>query len=243
MKTTTLIVGASGATGKLLVEQLLNQEHYVKVIVRNIENLPEFMKDNERVTLICASVLDLSDAELEQHVKGCSAVASCLGHNITWKGIYGKPKRLVTDATSRLCKATIATKPNRPIKYILMNTNGNHNAESDKPISLAQKMVLALIRLLLPPHVDNEMAADYLQTNIGKNHKAIEWAVVRPTTLTNEQQVTEYQVHPSPITSALFGNGKVSRINVAHFMANLISNDAIWQKWKNKMPVIHNLIN
>ena len=32
------------------------------------------------------------------------------------------------------------------------------------------------MRLLLPPHVDNEQAADYLRTEIGQRDDAVEWA-------------------------------------------------------------------
>ncbi len=51
-----------------------------------------------------------------------------------------------------------------------------------------------LLRLLLPPHIDNEAAADYLRTEIGQNNTDIEWAAVRPDNLTHEGQVTEYEV-------------------------------------------------
>jgi uncharacterized protein YbjT (DUF2867 family) len=122
-----LVVGASGATGKQLVAQLLNQGHTVKVIVRSLEKLPEFWKSNERLLIISASILELSDTELIEHVSDCHAVASCLGHNMSWKGVYGKPQRLVTDATRKLCNAIKHNKPEKPIKYILMNTTGNRN--------------------------------------------------------------------------------------------------------------------
>ncbi len=71
--------------------------------------------------------------------------------------------------------------------------------------------------------------------------KAVEWAAVRPDTLVNEDKVTEYEVHPSPIRSALFNPGKTSRINVAHFMADLVANADTWDKWKGRMPVIYNV--
>jgi hypothetical protein len=93
--------------------------------------------------------------------------------------------------------------------------------------------------LLLPPHVDNEKAADYLRTKIGQDDTMVEWAAVRPDDLINEKEVTEYEVHPSPIRSAIFNAGKVSRINVADFMATLIHDDKLWQKWKGQMPVIY----
>ena len=99
---TTLVVGASGATGRLLVEQLLNRGQDVKVIVRLPDNLPEVLKYHDNLSVIHASVLELSDAEMTQYVNGCDAVASCLGHNLTFKGIFGHPRRLVTDATRRL---------------------------------------------------------------------------------------------------------------------------------------------
>jgi len=236
---TVLIVGASGATGSKLVEQLLEKKQYVKAIVRSPEKLPESWKENKNLQIISANVLDLSDKELSEHIHGCDAVASCLGHNLTWKGIYGQPRKLVTDATHRLCEAIKANNPEQATKFVLMNTTGNQNRDLYEPISFAQKFVIGLLRLILPPHVDNEKAADYLRTKIGQNNQFIEWTAVRPDGLTNEDKVTDYEIYPSPTRSAIFNAGKVSRINVGHFMANLLSDDDLWNKWKGQMPVIY----
>ena len=237
---TTLVVGASGATGRLLVEQLLYRGENVKIIVRSPDSLPENIRKHDNLSVIHASVLDLSDAEIAQHVSGCDAVASCLGHNMTFKGMYGHPRKLVTDATRRLCVAIRANKADAAVKFVLMNTTGNRNRDLSEPISFGQKCVIGLIRVMVPPHVDNEQAADYLRSRIGQNDAVIEWAAVRPDTLIDETEVTEYEVHPSPIRSAIFDSGKTSRINVGHFMAELITDDLIWNKWKGQMPVIYN---
>lgn len=237
---TTLIVGASGATGRLLVEQLLKRGQNVRVIVRSPEKLLEFLKNHDHISVIHASLLDLSDAEMAQHVKGCDAVASCLGHNMSLKGIYGHPRRLVTDATRRLCNAIKANKSEKPTKFVLMNTAGNSNRDLHEPISFGQRCVIGLVRLLLPPQLDNERAADYLRTIIGQNDGEIEWVVVRPDNLINEDEITEYEVFPSPTRSAIFDAGLTSRIIVAHFMARLITEDETWNKWKGQMPVIYN---
>ncbi len=237
---TTLVVGASGATGIQLVEQLLSLEQHVKVIVRSPDKLPESWKNNERLTVIQASVLELSDTEMMQYVLGCDAVASCLGHNMTWKGMFGHPRRLVTDAVGRLTNAITANEPAKPIKYLLMNTTGNRNRDLNEPIPLSQKIVIGLLRLLLPPHVDNENAADYLRTKVGQINRYIEWVAVRPDDLVNEEEVTEYVLYPSPTRSAIFNAGKTSRINVGHFMAHLITDDSSWNRWKGQMPVIYN---
>jgi nucleoside-diphosphate-sugar epimerase len=224
------------------VEQLLNRGQNVKVIVRSPDKLPEVVKNHDNLSVIQASILDLSDAEMAQHVNGCDAVASCLGHNISLKGIYGHPRRLVTDATRRLCSAIKANKSEAPVKFVLMNTTGNSNRDLHEPISFGQKCVIGLLRLLLPPQVDNEKAADYLRTKVDQNDGAIEWAAVRPDNLIDESEVTEYEVHSSPIRSAIFDPGSTSRINVGHFMADLITDDDTWNKWKGQMPVIYNKV-
>ena len=201
---TTLVVGASGATGRLLVQQLLDRGQKVSVIVRSPDRLPAALTNDANLTVIQASVLELSDDEMSQHVRGCDAVASCLGHNLTLKGIYGQPRRLVTDATRRLCDAVKANRPDGSVRFVLMNTTGNRNRDLNEPISSTERLVVGLLRLLLPPQMDNEQAADYLRTRIGQNDGTIEWAAVRPDNLIDEDQVTEYEVYASPIRRARF---------------------------------------
>lgn len=237
---TTLVLGATGATGSLLVKQLLDRDIRVKVIVRSPDKLPEEIRNHSNLSVIHASVLDLDDNALAQHVDGCDAVASCLGHNMSFQGMYGHPRKLVTDATSRLCNAIKANNPDYMVKFVLMNTAGNSNRDLSEKISFAQRCVIWLVRLLLPPHADNEQAADYLRVEIGHNDPMIEWAVVRPDNLIDDSEVTEYDVHASPIRSAIFDPGTTSRINVGNFMANLITDRGTWNKWKGQMPVIYN---
>jgi nucleoside-diphosphate-sugar epimerase len=236
---TTLVTGASGETGKHLVEQLLKSKQKVKVIVRSTEKLPESWQNNDLLTIIQANILDISVDKMAEYVQDCDAVTSCLGHNMSWKGIYGKPRKLVTNAVKLLCEAITKNAPNKPIKFVLMNTTGNSNKDLNEPISVGQKFVIGLLRLLLPPHVDNEKAADYLRTKIGQKNNFIEWVAVRPDGLVNENVVTEYEIYPSPTRSAIFDAGKISRINVGHFMAELISEKDLWNRWKGQMPVIY----
>ena len=236
---TVLVVGASGATGRHLVNQLLLNGNDVRIIVRSKENLPKSWDEDENLEIITANLLDLNEKELIRYTSNCDAIASCLGHNITFKGIYGQPRKLVTDATKRLCNAIKNREPRSPIKYVLMNTSGNSNRDLNEPVSFAQKCVIGLLRLLLPPHVDNEQAADYLRTQIGQNNRYIEWVAVRPDGLIDEEVVTPYESYPSPIRSAIFNAGNISRINVGHFMAALINDNKLWLKWKGQMPLVY----
>ncbi len=237
---TTLVLGASGATGKQVVEQLLSKGQQVKVIIRPTGIIPDGWSTHNNLKIINASIAEVTADDMRNYSSDCQAVVSCLGHNLTWKGIYGKPRYLVTDTVRLFCTAIKKYSPSIPVKVVLMNTTGNRNRDLQEPISFGEKLVVGLLRLLLPPHVDNEKAADYLRTEIGQNHSAIEWVAVRPDTLINEENVTEYEVFPSPTRSAIFNAGKTSRINVGHFMAELITNADSWFKWKGQMPVLYN---
>ncbi|MBA2114438.1 NAD(P)-dependent oxidoreductase [Bremerella alba] len=236
---TVLVLGATGATGRLLVEQLLNRGHQVRVIVRSRDRLPEAVINHPDVTIVEASLLELSHEELGQHVTGCEGVACCLGHNLTFKGLFGHPMRLVTEATRRICQAIEQSKPEKRVKYVLMNTAGNQNRDLDETATFANRFVVGLLRWTLPPHVDNEQASDVLRQEIGKNNPSLSWAVVRPDSLVDRAETSAYDIHPSPTRDPIFNAGTTNRINVAHFMADLITNDAIWGKWVGQMPVIY----
>jgi len=233
-------MGATGATGSLLVKELLGRGQKVKAIVRTPSKLGEKSLGDPNLSVIQANISEMSERDLADAVSGCDAAASCLGHNLTFKGLYGPPRRLVTDATRRICEALREGERDRPAKFVLMNTTGNRNRDLSEEISWAQKGVILLLRLLLPPHADNEQAADYLCLEVGQEDPRLGWVAVRPDGLVDEEAVSEYSLYPSPIRSAIFDAGVTSRINVAHFMADLTTNAELWSRWNGQMPVIYN---
>lgn len=236
----TLVVGATGATGTQLVEQLIRMNHNVKVIVRSHSKIPGTWSRNDKISIIKAEISKVSNAEMADYIKDCQAVACCLGHNLTLKGMYGKPRKLVANTVRLLCNAIQANSHEKPVKLVLMNTTANRNRDLKESVTFGQAVVIGLTRLLLPPHRDNEEAADFLRVNIGQNNTMIEWVVVRPDTLITHENISGYEVHPSPIRNPVFNPGKTSRINVGHFMANLMVESELWNTWKGKMPVIYN---
>ena len=240
MTTTTLVVGATGATGKYVVLLLLSRGQNVKAIVRFRELLwsllPEKYHYDSHLTIIESNILDMSPEELSTHVQGCDAVVSCLGHTMSLQGIWGPPFRLVTDATQRLTEAAAADKPNKPRKYILMNTEGVAYPKDDQRWWL-ERLILWLLRCLVPPHADNEEAANYLYKNYSETNPYLEWSVIRPTNLINGD-VSDYQIFPKP-PGSLFGTKTVTRANVALFMVDLVLDDNLWSQHKFQMPVIH----
>ena len=235
-----LVVGASGATGKLLVADLLKRDTEVTAIVRSSSSLKNTFESHSNYREVTASITEISDNELSPLLKDCDVVLSCLGHNLDFRGMFGEPKRLVTDTIIKVSRVIESLEPDKKVKVILMNTTGNSNRDIPEKPPLSQRSVISILRLLLPPHVDNEQAADFLRTYIGQSHSYIEWAAVRPDSLTNEVEVSEYEIHESPTRNAIFDAGSSSRINVANFMANLATKSELWDVWRGKMPVIYN---
>ena len=225
-------------TGTPLVEQLLAKNHKVRIIFRTSNKLPADILENPNTTAIEATLLDLTDEKMTEHVKDCDAVVSCLGHVMDFKGVFGEPKKLCTNATERLCNAIEKHPLPRPTKFILMNTVGVQNPDLEEKRSCFERGLLALLHHTLPPHRDNETAAEYLHNKVGKDNKHIEWCIVRPDTLINAD-VSKYDIKESPITGILNGR-PTSRSNVAHFMIELIENTELWSTWKFRMPVIMN---
>lgn len=234
---TVFVAGATGATGKCLVQQLLDSGHTVRAVVRSKERMMSLLdekKQYDKLDVTEGALLDLNDDRLCQLVKGCDAVVSCLGHNITLKGMYGHPRQLVTEATKRLCQAI--EKDGNKAKFILMGSDGvaNPNGQDDvRPFS--ERSIIFLIRYLVPPHSDNEGAAAYLYHQIGES-SGLEWTVVRPTDLI-DADVSDYDLFKKP-QGGLFGSGTATRANVAHAMAELITKDDVWKTWKFKMPAL-----
>ena len=235
---TVLVVGATGKTGRVLVEQLLGKGHNVRAIVRSPRKLPAKVRDHPNATVIEASVLDLTDEEMAEPVKDCDAVVSCLGHVMDLKGMFGDPKRLCTDATRRLCDAIEENRPTKPTKFILMNTVAVQNPDLEEKRAWFERWLLALLHHTLPPHRDNETAAEHLHQNVGKESKHVEWCGVRPDSLV-DAEISAYDIEESPSTSILTGR-PTARANVAHFMVELVENAELWSTWRFGMPVIMN---
>lgn len=244
MIATTLVVGATGATGKYVVSQLLDKGHNVRAIVRSKSSLEEKLgsiegfdfDDTKKANLFMleGAILDLPSEEVKKQVEGCDAVVSCLGHVLDFSGIWGQPRRLVKDSV-----ALLTSSMSKDQKFILMGSDGVANPlGGDDVRSIAERLVLSILRNVIPPHADNEEAAAYLANDLGVEKAPVEWTVIRPTDLI-DGNTTEYELFDKP-KGSLFGSGEATRANVAKCMVDMILSDEKWERYKFKMPVLHN---
>lgn len=232
------MVGATGKTGSLVVEQLLDRGCRVRAVARSSARLPAAVLGHPQLEVIEQVLLDASDEELAACTEGCAAVVSCLGHVMDFQGMFGEPRQLCTDAAKRLCHSISEHQPGKPVKFVMINSVGVANAELGEQRTGLDRAVLFLLRNLLPPHRDNECAADYLAAEIRNTNAFVEWCSVRPDSLVDES-VSPYEICPSPVTG-IFSGRPTARANVASFMADLVLDEKLWGTWKFRMPVIMN---
>ena len=236
---TVLLVGGTGRTGRRVLAQLLSRGVAVRAIVRSAGGLPPGVAGSPGLTVVEASLLDLTDEALQGHLRGCGAVVSCLGHTLTLRGVLGPPRDLVTRATSRLCRAIEALRPARPVRFVLMSSVSVHRpGRLDARRGAGERAFLWLLRALLPPASDNQRAADFLQARVGPSSPFVEWAVVRPDTLL-DGEVSDYRLHEG-LVNGIFSPGQTRMANVAHFMCELATGPEAWAAWRGKYPVIVN---
>lgn len=234
-----LLLGATGRTGRRVLSLLLESGAEVRVVVRSAAGLEPRLRTAPGLSLLEAEVLALSDAELQDQVRGCDALISCLGHSMSLAGILGRPRDLVTRAVGRLWAAVEALAPHPAPILILMSSVSVHQPGGiDARRGRLERLVLGLTRGLLPPARDNQGAADFLAARVGRGNPRLSWVVVRPDSLL-EEDYPRYTIHEGLVDS-LFRPGATSLSNVARFMAELVEDRTLREAWAGKMPVVVN---
>lgn len=232
-----LVLGGNGRTGRHVIERLLQCGCLVRAIVRSARALPPTWLVHPAVTLVTAELLSLRDEELQRLVRDCDAVVSCLGHDISWRGVFGPPFDLVTRATEKVRSAIVANSAGKPVRFVLMSSvSVNHPEKREAGRTLLGRIFLAVVRGVIPPARDNQRAAEFLQRRIGCADRHVEWVAVRPDTL-GQGEVSPYAIHDHPVDS-VFAAGHTQRSNIAHFMSELLTNGATWARWRGKFPVV-----
>ena len=181
----------------------------------------------------------MKDSELEGLLSRCDTVVSCLGHTLSIKGVYGKPRNLCVLTTQRVCGAIRRLKPATPIRYIVVSTEGVSRPDGLDPkrTSITERVLLRLLELLLPPHGDNVKNAAYLHSQV-QGDPCVQFVAVRPSNLVNGDE-SQYAIYPT-LQNGIFNAGTTTRANVGSFMADLVTEPDVWKAWKGKWPHILN---
>lgn len=199
--TKVLIVGATGGTGRQLVEQALERGHVVTALARD----PSALRiEHPRLTVVRGDVLDYRSVEAAVH--GQDAVLSALGHK---RFFY--PTRILSEGTRNLLRA--------------METHGVQRFVCETALGIGDSAgrmgvyyTFFVIPIILPFYFWDKARQERLIAASG-----VSWVVVRPGALTNRAKRGRYR-HGRNVGSFLW-TVRISRADVADFMLNQMTDN------------------
>ena len=205
-----LIIGATGGTGRALVEQALAQGHTVTAFVRN----PEKVKtSHERLSIARGDVLD--PESVESAVRGKDAVLSALGH----KRWFIKTS-ILSDGT----KNVIAAMEKHGVKRFVCETTlgiGDRRGRLGLYYTLFVGIFIVYFYFR-----DKERQEELIKTS------KLDWIIVRPGRLTNGRKRGSCR-HGLNLGSLIF-TLSISRADVADFMLKQLTDNS----YLRKTPVV-----
>jgi putative NADH-flavin reductase len=198
-----LIIGATGATGRVLMREALEQGHEVTALARNPSALAP---EDHRPRVLQGNALDAS--EVEAAVADQDAVLSALGTRST------RPTTLFSQSTHNLISAM-----NKHGVRRLVCITGIGAGESKGHVGFLYD------RIMLPFVVKN-IYEDKNRQEEAIKQSDLEWVIVRPARLTDEAAKGEYRVYLGGSYTAK----TISRADVAAFMLAQLTDETYVHK-------------
>lgn len=196
-----LIVGATGGTGRQLVQQALERGLSVTALVRDPSRL---RIEHPRLKVIQGNVLDAGSVEAA--VRGQDAVLSALGHKR-----YFYPTRILSEGTRNILRAMEA----QGVRRLVCQTS---LGIGDSAGRLGAFYTLFIIPVILPFYFWDKARQERIIAA-----SRVEWVIVRPGALTNGEKRSRSR-HGRRIGSFFLTVG-ISRADVAEFMLNQLASD------------------
>ena len=198
-----LIIGATGATGKILMREALAQGHKVTALARNPSAVAS---EDPRLRVVEGNALDVSS--LEAAVAGQDAVLSALGTR------SARPTTLFSESTHNVIGA--------------MDKHGVRRLVCITGIGVGDSKghVGFLYDRIIRPFVVRNVYEDKERQEEAIKQSDLDWVIVRPARLTDEPAKGEYGVY-------LKGSYKaktISRADVAAFMLAQLTDDTYVHK-------------
>ena len=197
-----LVIGATGGTGRQLLEQALERGYTVTALVRDPSKLGA---EHPQLKIIRGDVLDYETVAAA--VANQDAVLSALGHK---RFFY--PNQILSDGTRNVIQA--------------METHGVRRFVCETALGIGDTAgrlgllyTFIVIPFVLPFYFFDKTRQERL---IARSNA--EWVIVRPGVLTNSRRRGSYR-HGRRVGNFITG-GRISRADVADFMLDQLESDA-----------------
>jgi putative NADH-flavin reductase len=199
--TRVLIVGATGGTGRQLVEQALERGHIVTAFARN----PAALRiEHPRLTVARGNVLEYTSVEAA--MRGQDAVLSALGHK---RFFY--PTRILSEGTRNVLRA--------------METHGVQRFVCETTLGMGESAgrmglyyTFFVIPIVLPFYFWDKTRQERLVAA-----SPVNWVIVRPGALTNGAKRGRYR--QGRAVGSFLWTVRISRADVADFMLNQMTDN------------------
>jgi len=200
-----LLLGATGRTGKLLLEQALHHGHIVHTLLRDKQKVPF-----EKYNLLLFEGSPADKEALDKAMQGCEVVVSVLNisrkYEFPWAGL-----RTPKDFLSVTMKNIIELSAKNHIRRIVFASAwGVSETKKDLPGWFRWLLDHSNLRY---PYQDHEKQEGLVENS------HLDWTAVRPVFLTNSH-------HPKEIMVSLNGESQprlyLSRRNLAAFMLEVV---------------------
>ncbi|WP_370677351.1 NAD(P)-dependent oxidoreductase [Pleomorphomonas sp. PLEO] len=206
-----LVLGATGATGRLIVRDALAAGHGVVALVRSKEKA--LAVGLTGVDLVEGDALD--EASLTRAIAGCDAVISSLGTAIS---PFSEVTMLST-ATRALVRVMAAQKVQR---LVCITGLGAGDSRGHGGFFFDRVFLPLLLRKV---YDDKNRQEDAIRAS------ALDWTIVRPTILNDKPA----QGHVRAVTDlTTVHGGSIARADVAEFVVQQLTTDT----WLRKTPLI-----
>jgi uncharacterized protein YbjT (DUF2867 family) len=191
-----LVIGATGGTGREVVQQALERGHDVVAFVRNPS---KSTTAHHRLRVVSGDVMD--PASLEAAVQGCDAVVCALGHK-RWLG----PSKILSEGTRNVVRAM----EKHGVKRLVVETA---LGVGDSAGRLGVYYTLFTIPVILPFYWYDKGRQERIV-----RESSLDWIIVRPGQLTNGRKRGAYK--HGPRVGNFVWSVSISRADVADFMLN-----------------------
>ncbi len=197
------VFGATGGTGRQVVQQALTAGYQVTALVRDPAKLA---LDNDKLTVVTGNVLDA--AAVEQSLQGADAAVVSLGNT------DNNPDYVVSQGTQVI--VDVMTRLGQPKRIVVVSSLGVGDSKDQVPFAF--KMLMKSV--LRKPMEDKERQEALVKAS------PLDWTIVRPGGLTDGPPTGSYKSGLDP----KIGAGQVARADVAAFVLKQLTDPTYLHK-------------
>ena len=204
------LFGGSGQTGRLFLEQALENGYTVKALVRNPT---KFNIEHSKMKIIKGDVLN--ETNVDMVVAGSDIVVSLFGH------VKDSPEWLQSDGTKNIVKSM---KKHGVKRIISLSGGGLPFPEKDQP-KFADKMIRTIMKIAVPKILNDAIKHHQILKESG-----LDWVIVRGPRLTNEPRQGKYRVGWVGVNAST----KIGRADLADFILSQVEDES----FNRQMPFV-----